>query len=337
MEKWIDLYKSLRKKNAIERSYAGKYAFVGIGNHSLNNLYPVIDYLKIPLKYIVSKSEKTAALINANYPNVVGTTDYEAVLRDEEVIGVFICTTPAAHFALAKRALAAGKQVFAEKPVCLSSAELQELVALEKEGKVLAAGMQKRFSTCTAILKKEMKGVISYNYRFRVGAYPEGNAVWDIFIHPVDLACHLFGEAEVAACVKTAGSVFLHLKHKNGAVGALELSTEYAWSQAAEELSINTESGVYEMKDHLLLTFSEKPKKVLNIPTEKVFRHVPEMKILFNGNNFLPAFGNNQLVAQGFFGEIEAFVNQKKNIAVASSLINTYKILEELCTKQPIT
>ncbi|MDR0874498.1 MAG: Gfo/Idh/MocA family oxidoreductase [Prevotellaceae bacterium] len=330
MEKLIERYKSLRKKSAIQRSYAGKYAFVGIGNHSLNNLYPVIDYLKIPLKYIVCKSEQTAALVNANYPNVVGTTDYEAVLRDEEIIGVFICTAPAAHFALAKRALEAGKRVFAEKPVCLSSAELLELAALEKEGKVLAAGMQKRFSTCTAILKKEMRKVISYNYRFRVGAYPEGNAVWDIFIHPVDLACYLFGEAEIVSCVKTAGSVFLHLRHKGGAIGALELSTEYAWSQAVEELSINTESGVYEMKDHLQLTFSAKPKKVAGIPTEKVFPHTPEVKILFNGSNFLPAFGNNQLVSQGFFGEIEAFVNEKKNIAVPSSLMNTYKILEEI-------
>ena len=343
MEKVIDFYKKMRKKKALQRDYTGKYAFVGIGNHSLNNLYPVIDYLKIPLKYIVCKSESSAMLVDRNYAGVVGTADYACVLNDPEVRGVFICASPLAHFDLTKKAMESQKNVFTEKPVCLSSDELQQLIDVEKTNKAICAvGMQKRFSTCTTLLLHKLKKqkVISYNYRFHVGAYPEGNAIWDIFIHPVDLACFLFGEAELVSMLKTTQdsgrtSIFLHLKHKNAVIGTLELSTQYAWSQASETLSVNTETGIFEMKDHLALTFSEKPKSLFSIPTEKILPEIPEVQILFNGNNFLPTFGNNQIVSQGFFGEIQHFVSlcenkSTKNNASLPSLENTYKILQQI-------
>ena len=52
----INKYKAFRKKKQLSQysSYSGEYAFVGVGNHSLSNLYPVIDYLGVPLKYIYS-------------------------------------------------------------------------------------------------------------------------------------------------------------------------------------------------------------------------------------------------------------------------------------------
>ena len=341
MDRFINFYKSMRKKRDIQKDYAFKYAFVGIGNHSLNNLYPIIDYLKIPLKYIVCKSEKTVNLVRQNYPSVIGTNDYEKVLNDPEINGIFICSSPSTHFDLTNKALSAQKNVFTEKPVCLSANELQQLIDSEKLSKgSCMVGMQKRFSTCTTLLTKRMKkeNIISYNYRFLVGAYPEGNAFWDIFIHPLDLTNFLFGESEVVSALKTQSdkgsvSILLHLKHKPNIIGTVEISTQYAWMQAKEKLTVNTEAGVYEMDEHQQLTYSPKPKTIFSIPTEKFIPYTPETQCLFNGNNFLPIFDNNQLVSQGFFGEIQSFINlcekkSTKNNASLSSLINTYKILE---------
>ena len=41
----IDKYKRARSEAFLKETYSGAYAFVGLGQHSLSNLYPVITYL----------------------------------------------------------------------------------------------------------------------------------------------------------------------------------------------------------------------------------------------------------------------------------------------------
>jgi virulence factor len=341
MHNLIDRYKQIRKRNNISKDYRSKYAFVGIGNHSVHNLYPVIDFLHIPLKYIVSKSLKSKELINRNYPSITGTNDYDEVLNDPEINGIFICAAPSVHYDLTKKALTANKNVFTEKPVCLSSQELQDLIkTLKNSSATCLVGMQKRFSISTSLLKKKLKKqhIISYSYRFQVGAYPEGNVFLDIFIHPVDYVLYLFGNAEVVSVLKTRQddgrqSIMLQLRHPGNVIGAVEISTQYAWSQSKEELCINTEEGIFEMQNHQVLTYSPKPQTILSVPVEKVFPQVPVVQYLFNGNNFLPVFQSNQLVSQGYFGEIQSFIDIcenkiSRNISSLESLKTTYEILE---------
>jgi virulence factor len=304
----------------------------------------VIDYLKVPLKYIVCKSAKSVQLIERYYPSVTGTNNYEEVLNDAEINGILVCASPSAHFELIRKALIARKNVFAEKPVCLSSGELNQLIEAEKHSVAFCqAGMQKRYSLCIAPLAKKLRKqkIISYNYRFHVGAYPEGNVYWDIFIHPVDLVTFLFGEAKVVSILKTHHkgtgrvTILLHLQHGKNVIGALEISSQYAWSHVEETLTVNTETGIFKMKNHQTLTYSEKPKTLLSMPAEKILPHIPEKQYLFNGNNFLPVFENNQLVSQGYFGEILSFINRCEgkssvNKAPLPSLVNAYNILEAI-------
>jgi len=342
MESLINRFKWVRKKNIIQKSYHSKYAFVGIGNHSLHNLYPILAYLNVPLKYIVSKSKKTTDLIQQNYPSVIATTDFDEVLNDPEVRGVFICSDPTSHFQLTQKALNHGKHVFVEKPVCLSFNELQSLIETSKLTQTnCVVGMQKRYSSCSQLLSKrlDLRQVISYNYRFAVGAYPEGNIVWDMFIHPLDLVVFLFGKAEIISFVKTKEekgslSILLQMKHDN-IVGTIEVSTAYSWTQPFEELLINTQKGIYEMKNHQSLIFSPKPQTILSIPLEKILSYTPEKHILFDGNSFLPIAKNNQLVSHGYFGEIDEFINlcedkTRKNNSSLESLMDTYRVLEEV-------
>ncbi len=340
MHSLIDRFKWIRKKNIIQKSYQSKYAFVGIGNHSLHNLYPVLSFLNVPLKYIVSRSQKTTGLVQQNYPLVIATTNFDDVLNDSGVRGVFICSDPASHFQLAQKALSHGKHVFVEKPVCLSFNELQALIETAQSTRTnCVVGMQKRYSSCSRLLSKrlDLKQVISYNYRFAVGAYPEGDIVWDMFIHPLDLVVFLFGKPEIISVLKTKKekgnlTILLQIRHEN-IIGTIEISTAYSWTQPFEELLINTQRGVYEMKNHQSLIFSPKPQTVLSIPVEKILSYTPERQILFDGNSFLPVAKNNQLVSQGYFGEIEEFVNlcenkTQKNSSSLESLADTYRILE---------
>lgn len=58
------------------------------------------------------------------------SADFHDVLNSPSVDAVHICTPNALHFPIAKAALLAGKHVLCEKPLAISVAEAQELVAL---------------------------------------------------------------------------------------------------------------------------------------------------------------------------------------------------------------
>jgi virulence factor len=229
-----------------------------------------------------------------------------------------------------------------EKPVCLSFKELQTLIETSKNRQAnCTVGMQKRYSSCTALLKKHLslKQVISYNYHFGVGLYPEGNILWDIFIHPLDLVTFLFGEAEIISIVKTKtgkGSclILLQVRHKN-IVGTIELSTDYSWLNAFESLIINANAGVFQMKNHQSLSFTKKPKTVLSIPLEKLYSTNSETVNLFSADSFLPIPKYNPLVYQGYYEEINSFINScenntNENISSLESLTDTYTLLEKI-------
>jgi virulence factor len=328
----------------LRHSYTGSFAFVGIGNHSLNNLYPVLHYLDVPLKYIVVKSQKTAKLINQNRTGIEGTTDYDRVLADPDIKGILICAAPGSHYELVKRALLHKKNVFVEKPPCCNGNELRDLIETERlSTKSCLVGLQKRYSTCTGILKKEIAGsdVISYNYRFVTGNYPEGDPYWDLFIHPVDLAAFIFGEMQPVSVVKTgrAGAISVFIQARQGpTIASIELSTQYSWNNSCESLTVNTSKGVYTLSNHRLLDFQPAPGVLFSIPKEKIFPSVSQTKHLFNGNSFLPVVENNELMAQGFYRELKCFVdiceNKKTtNHSTLASLIPVFDLLASLKTQ----
>ena len=116
----------------------------------------------------------------------------------------------------------------------------------------------------------------SYHYRFLTGAYPEGDALTDLFIHPLDLVSFLFGEAKVRNFTQTGKNtrgevtLFLVLEHRQ-VMGCLELSTAYTWKPAVETLEINTQSGIYRTNCADALDYTEKIPTFFGLPTERYF------------------------------------------------------------------
>ena len=85
IQKLINRYKRLRTEHYFAQTYQYQYAFVGMGQHSLTNLYPVLYYLGIPLKYICVTSERKARLIEGKFTHVTATTSLDDILEDETV------------------------------------------------------------------------------------------------------------------------------------------------------------------------------------------------------------------------------------------------------------
>ena len=309
-----------------------------MGQHSLSNLYPVIQYLQIPIIYICVTSERKAQLIERKFPGIKGTTSLDEILNDDSIKGVFVSTSPASQFSIASRVLQSGKSLFVEKPPCLSLEQLYKLIEFRRlhHSPVAAVGMQKRYAPAVRILQERLikEHLISYDMHYLTGAYPEGNALLDLYIHPLDLVCFLFGEAEIIACQKvTPSSFLLMLKHPH-VIGSIELSTAYSWTSAKESLKVCTNSGVYYLEQMEELTY-ESNSTFLSLPLEKVHTHHPTIEVLYRRNNFTPALANNQVYTQGYFDEILSFANaveghQNKNLSDVDSMTATFKLLEEI-------
>lgn len=337
MQDLIKRYKSLRTERHLARTYQGQYAFVGMGQHSLTNLYPVLNYLGVTLKYICVTSEKKAQLIAQKYPSVKAVASLDEVLRDEEVKGVFVSATPSAHFSIASKVLKSGKSLFIEKPPCRTLAELDELIGLAQAPQLAMAGLQKRHAPAVKQLAKRLAkgGLISYDLHYLTGAYPEGNALLDLFIHPLDLVCSLFGKPEIISCQKVASQSYLLMLRHPGITGTLELSTAYSWTAAEEQLKVCTASGIYRLTQMETLTFEPAASTILGIPTEKIRPANKTIEYLFDRNNFNPTLVNNQVYSQGYFNELAAFADavEGRSGAVASDLASvrdTYLLMKEI-------
>ncbi len=338
----INKYKNYRKQKYLnfQQGFKFKYAFVGVGNHSINNLYPCLDYLNVPIKYVCTRTPDNAAKMARRYPGAIGTDDIDKVVKDPEVAGVLISAEPSSHFDLANKVISSRKSVFVEKPPCMSLSELRELKQIaEKSQVVCTVGLQRRYSTVYSMLEKRLKRPNSYSMRFVTGGYPEGDEILDLFIHPLDIVIYLFGKTEnvvVKSTTRTGSlTLFLILEHENGVVGSMELSTNYVWNRARESLIVNAERGIFEANDLNKLTYNAKSLNVLGIPLEKIISSKQTEEVLFDNSTFIPIAKHNQIFTHGFFKEIETFVDDVENdkkgsLSTPGMVMPTYELIENI-------
>ena len=343
IQELINRYKRMRTERFLRQTYQYQYAFVGMGQHSLTNLYPVLHYLCVPLKYICVASERKAGLIERKFPDVKATTSLDEILQDEAIKGIFVSASPSAHFSLASQILRGGKSLFIEKPPCQALEELDTLIDLQRihGSPVAMVGLQKRYAPAVQLLKQRLRKahLISYDLHYLTGAYPEGDALLDLYIHPLDLACHLFGQPEILTCRKVAKDSFILMLQHPHIVGTLELSTAYTWTAAKESLKVCTHSGIYHLSQMEELTFTPTSSTAFGIPVEKLHTHHETKEILCQRNNFTPLLASNQIYSQGYFNEMEAFVNavEGRNHTIATDMKvirETYLLINEIQTNK---
>lgn len=141
---------------------------------------------------------------------------YSDVLRDDKVKAVAIATPAESHGALVREALLAGKDVFVEKPLCLSVGTGEELVTLARDkGCILMVGHLLWYHPAVLKLKELIRagelGRIQYIYsnRLNLGKIRrEENILWSFAPHDISVILGLLGE--VPAAVQAQGGNYLH-------------------------------------------------------------------------------------------------------------------------------
>jgi len=99
------------------------------------------------LKVVAATSRRPAR--HRDYVEGAGLTlldSFEAALADTDIDAVILCTPHSQHEAQVLAAIAAGKQVFCEKPMALEKAAAARMVeAEERAGIILGIGQERRF------------------------------------------------------------------------------------------------------------------------------------------------------------------------------------------------
>lgn len=337
IQQLINRYKRMRTERYLNETCRYQYAFVGMGQHSLTNLYPALHYLQVPLKYICVTSERKARLIERKFKGITATTRLDDILNDESVKGVLVAAAPSAHFSLASRVLQSGKSLFIEKPPCQTVAQLKELIATQQASgsPVAMIGLQQRYAPAVQILKKRLKGqrLLNYDLHYLTGAYPEGDALLDLYIHPLDLATWLFGKAEIVSHLEIdEGSYLLMLRHQH-IVGTIELSTCHSWQDAQQSLTVHTHSGSYRLNQCEELSFVPKQPIIAGIPMEKIRPRSQSVEYLYRHDGFSPILAGNSIYTQGFLQEVTTFVNavegkRANNLTDLQSIEPTLQLIE---------
>ncbi len=139
-----------------------------------------------------------------NYPDIETTNDFSRLLRDD-IDAVIIATPPATHFELCQAALAAGKDVFVEKPLVLRSEEGEILRQLVREHqRVLMVGHIMIYHPAVLWLRESIArrdlGEIYYLIATRVNlgkVRDIENAMWSFAPHDISIIRYLLNEDPV--------------------------------------------------------------------------------------------------------------------------------------------
>jgi predicted dehydrogenase len=147
-----------------------------------------------------------------DFSRVAKYREIEHAIADPNVDAVDLCLPTDLHAAAAIAALRAGKHVLVEKPMALDGAAADRICAeAERSGKILMTAQVLRFFPAYTALRDAIAGgqlgpVRSAVFRRRCAApawggwlkRPEmsGGGVFDLLIHDIDMALHLFGMPE---------------------------------------------------------------------------------------------------------------------------------------------
>lgn len=154
------------------------------------------------LSWICESDTARHGELTASYPQARVTSSVEEVLSDSAVGGVAIATPAETHGMLVRRALEANKDVFVEKPLCLSLEEGERLATLASDRKrVLMVGHLLWYHPAVLRLKQLVDdgelGRIQYIYsnRLNLGKIrTEENILWSFAPHDVSVILGLVGE-----------------------------------------------------------------------------------------------------------------------------------------------
>lgn len=176
---------------------------------------------------IFDRNAANASALREKHSSETIAQSVEEVIDCKEIELIVIAVQNAQHFALAKRALEAGKHVVVEKPFTVTTAEAEELIEVaNRTGRLLTVYQNRRFDgdfrTIQKLCESKLLGeIVEYEAHFdrykkevRENAWRESEQagagyLYDLGSHLIDQALVLFGTPQAVfgdLCIQRSSS-----------------------------------------------------------------------------------------------------------------------------------
>ncbi|MCD8096661.1 MAG: bi-domain-containing oxidoreductase [Lachnospiraceae bacterium] len=273
-EKWKDTVGSVAKE-AVSGDEI-RLGLIGAGNFARSTMLPIMkESGKFAFHGLATTGGVGAAQANAETPFTYTTNNYKKLLEDPDIDLIAVSTQHGSHAKFVVEALEAGKNVYCEKPLCLTLEELEKIKAAYGQSKgELFVGLNRRYAPLARQLKKEMKTdqiPAVYDFIANAGFIPQkhwvhdeaagGGRILGEVCHFVDLIQYLDGSELLDLTVTAAkndaypmnDNVLITLRFASGAVGNIVYSSMGSKRYPKEQLRVLSNGMVCELDNFIRL------------------------------------------------------------------------------------
>jgi len=195
------------------------WAIVGLGSYATRQILPRMHECEFsqPVALVSGSPDKARTIADEygiTHSNIYNYDNYDSIADNPEIDVVYVVLPNSMHHEFTIRALRAGKHVLCEKPISVTSAEAEEMIAVSREtGRKLMVGYRSRFEPYNQLAiqmaREEALGpakVIETSSGFNIGdpeqwrlkqALSGGGSMMDIGIYSIQAARYLTGEEPV--------------------------------------------------------------------------------------------------------------------------------------------
>jgi len=234
----VQLTTNVQTKSGVASCKTPSVAFVGSGNYATGVLIPAFKDAGAHLATVASSAGVSGVHAGKKYGFDETTTDTASLFINPKVDALVITTRHNSHAQFVLQALAAGKHVFVEKPLCLTLDELAQIEAAAHTP-IVMVGFNRRFAPQVQKVKALLAGVQgpkAFVMTVNAGAIPADHWAQDAEVgggrvigeacHFIDLLRFLSGSRITSHHVarmdtQTNDSVSISLGFEDGSIGTV--------------------------------------------------------------------------------------------------------------------
>jgi predicted dehydrogenase len=265
-------------KSAAPSVPGASIGLVGSGNYATAVLIPAFKAAGARLRTVASSAGVSGLHAGRKYGFEQTTTDSDSIFADTSVNALVVATRHDNHASMVVKALRAGKNIFVEKPIALTEAELTEIetahadAAATGKAPLVMVGFNRRFAPQVAKMKSLLagaRGPKAFVMTVNAGAIPAEHWTQDREVgggrivgegcHFIDLLRFLAGERITAVRTNTmdspsADSVSIELRFADGSIGTVHYLANGSKSFPKERVEVFAQGRVLQLDNYRRLT-----------------------------------------------------------------------------------
>ena len=320
----------------VKASGKANIGIIGAGNFTKMTMLPILKKTNANLYSIASAGGVTGTALAKKYNFNFSTTDYHSILKDENVNLVMVTTRHNNHADLVVECLQNNKNVFVEKPLAITSQQLEKVEkAYQVNGykNAIHVGFNRRFSPHAQKLKSVLGNApMNIIATMNAGTIPANVWVHDMQVgggriigeacHFIDLITFLTGSKVKAVCMNAMGinpqentdNATILLQYENGSTGVINYFANGSKAYEKERIEVYSQERTAIINNFRKLeTFGFKNLKSFKTGLDKGHKTQFEklVETTLNGGNPLIPFDEIVNTTKASFAAIESLKQGK--------------------------